>query len=66
MHEQHICTRNWIRRDPPEFAETLESVSHVIQAGLIDGYLQAIVRPDGQIGYAPTDKALVALREDGE
>lgn len=66
MHEQHICTRNWNRRETPAFAETLETVSHVIQVGLIEGFLQAVVRPDGQIGYAPTDKALVAFREDGE
>lgn len=66
MRERHACVRNANHHDTPEFVAAMNTVKEIIKAGLIEGYLQAVVRPDGQIGYAPTDKAMVAFREDGE
>jgi hypothetical protein len=39
----------------------------IVETGLLDGTIQAVVRPDGQIGYALTDTGRYALRcDEGE
>lgn len=64
MRDQHHHTCH--QKPLSSLLPTMTDIYEVIKDGILNGEIRAVVRPDGQIGYALTDAGRMALKEEDE